>query len=93
MSTSGPGICALCDRPLGARIEWHHWIPKSRGGRDVAALHPICHRAIHATISNAELARSFASAATLRAHPDIARFLGWVAKKPPDFHAPTLRRR
>lgn len=93
MSTSGPGRCALCDRLLGERIEWHHWIPKSRGGRDVAALHPICHRAIHAAIPNAELARRFASATALRAHPDIARFLEWVADKPADFHVPTFKRR
>jgi hypothetical protein len=56
-------------------------------------VHPICHRAIHATLSNADLARAFADPDALRAHPDIARFLLWIADKPADFHAPTHRRR
>jgi hypothetical protein len=74
-------------------VEWHHPLPKSRGGRTTTPVHPICHRSIHATLGNAELARRYADAAALRAHPDIARFLAWIADKPPDFHAPTRRRR
>jgi hypothetical protein len=85
--------CWLCARPLGRRVEWHHPVPKSRGGRDTVALHPICHRAIHATLGNADLARAYAQADALRAQPTIARFLAWIADKPPDFHAPTRRRR
>ena len=27
----------------------------------------------------------------IRDWPPIARFLGWIADKPPDFHAPTRR--
>lgn len=56
-------------------------------------VHPICHRAIHARLSNAELARAYGEAPALRAHPDIARFLAWVAARPPDFHAPTRKKR
>lgn len=87
-----PTHCALCTRPLGARVEWHHVIPKSEGGRETAPLHPICHRAIHAAASNAELAR-LADLDAVRALPAIARFVRWVANKPPDFHAPTYRSR
>lgn len=83
--------CALCDRPLGRRVEWHHVVPKSEGGRDTVPLHPICHRAIHAHASNAELARHYPTLDALRARDDIARFLAWIADKPPDFHAPTRR--
>lgn len=85
--------CALCERPLGARVEWHHLVPKSQGGRVTAPVHPICHRTIHATLPNAELARAYADPAVLRAHPDIARFLRWIAGKPADFHAPVRRGR
>jgi len=85
--------CALCERPLGAKVEWHHLIPKSEGGRVTAPVHPICHRTIHATLSNAELARDYANPAVLRAHPAIARYLRWVAGKPADFHAPVRRAR
>lgn len=91
MSDAAP-LCFLCGRPLGRRIEWHHVIPKSRGGRDTEPVHPICHRTIHATLSNKQLEREFSSAETLRAHPEIATFLGWVANKHPDFQAPTRRR-
>lgn len=83
--------CALCERPLGRRIEWHHLVPRSQGGRETVALHPICHRAIHAGASNAELARRYARVEALRARPDLVRFLSWVADKPADFHAPTRR--
>ena len=85
--------CALCGRPLGARVEWHHLVPKSQGGRVTAPVHPICHRTIHATLPNAELARTYADPEALRAHPDIARFLRWIADKPADFHAPVRRGR
>lgn len=87
------GLCWLCSRPLGARVEWHHPVPRSRGGRDKVAIHPICHRTLHRTFSNAELGVFGDSVAWLRADPRIARFLAWIATKPPDFHAPTHRQR
>ncbi len=89
---SPPPHCWLCSRPIGRRVEWHHPLPKSRGGRIVVPLHPICHRTIHASFSNAELARA-GDAETLRANPGVAQFLRWIACKPADFHAPTAKRR
>lgn len=88
-----PLRCALCDRELGARIEWHHLVPKSEGGIETVPLHPICHRTIHATLTNVELVRGLGEIEALRAHPALARFIAWVADKPPDFHAPTRRAR
>ena len=96
MATLAPGpelSCFLCERPLGRRIEWHHPIPKSRGGRETAPVHPICHRFIHASIGNKELARLYHTPEALRAHPEVSRFVGWVRGKDPDFHAPTRRKR
>lgn len=90
---AGDSPCWLCGRALGGRVEWHHPVPKSRGGREMVPLHPICHRAIHASFTNAQLARLPASAAALRECPEIDRFVRWIAGKPPDFHAPTARRR
>jgi hypothetical protein len=87
-----PPPCFLCGRPLGARVQWHHPVPKSRGGRETVPIHPICHRTIHATLGNKELERDYASAAALRAHPEIAKFIDWVRDKGPDFSAPTRRR-
>ncbi len=44
-----PLACALCDRPIGTQVEWHHRVPKSEGGRETVPVHPICHRTIHAS--------------------------------------------
>ena len=84
-----PEPCWLCDRPLGETIEWHHPIPRSKGGKARVAVHPICHRTIHAHFTNAELGRIGEDRDALTAHPEVAKFLRWIANKPPDFHAPT----
>lgn len=66
-------------------------MPKLKGGAKLPTvrLHQICHSAIHARFSEAELARRLADPAALRAEPEMARFLDWVRTKPGDFHAPT----
>jgi len=83
--------CWLCERPIGARVEWHHPVPKSRGGRETVPVHPICHRTIHATFPNAKLAK--VSRNEVVADPAMRTFLGWIAGKDPDFNAPTRTRR
>lgn len=81
--------CWLCRRPIAMRVQWHHPVPKSKKGRSTVPVHPICHRTIHANFTNAELARIGDDPSTLRENDRIARFLRWIANKPPDFHAPT----
>jgi hypothetical protein len=93
MPNAPESICWLCARPLGRRVEYHHPVPKSRGGRETVPIHPICHRTLHKTFSNAELGVFGESVAAIRADPRIGRFLAWIANKPPDFHAPTHRGR
>lgn len=98
-SADGPGdavedpLCPLCGRPIPAeaRQSLHHLVPKLKGGRHgpTVLLHQICHNEIHAALSEAEVARSYASVEALRAHPRIARFIAWVAGKPPGFHSRT----
>lgn len=85
--------CALCLRPLGSRVEWHHFVPRSEGGTETVPVHPICHRTIHAHVSNHELATTYADLDALRARDDMQRFCRWIANKPPDFNAPTRRNR
>ena len=92
-------ICPLCNRPIppGAPQSLHHLIPKLKGGKGgpVVLLHHICHKEIHATLSEAELARDYATIAQLKSHPRLARFIGWVRKRPPEFlsKVPGKRRR
>lgn len=85
--------CALCGRriPSGAKSSRHHLTPKLKGGAKLPTvrLHQICHSAIHARFSEAELARRLNDVASLRAEPEIARFVEWVRTKPDDFHAGT----
>lgn len=88
-----PAPCWLCGRPLGRRVQWHHPLPKAKGGRETVPLHPICHRTIHANFTNAELARGGGARDQLLANEAVARFVAWVQDKPPDFHAPTRSRR
>ena len=88
-----PEPCWLCLRPLGEQIDRYHPVPKSRGGRATVAVHPICRRTIESVFTNAELARSGGEREKLAVHPEIVRFMSWVAEKAPDFDAPTAPRR
>lgn len=85
--------CWLCGRTLGQRVEWHHPVPKSRGGQDTVPVHPICHATLHRHFSNAELAVFATDVKALRRQEAIATFLRWIGDKPPEFHAPTRKRR
>ncbi|MEO8722759.1 MAG: HNH endonuclease [Sphingobium sp.] len=88
--TAAPELtCWLCERAMGAAIEWHHPIPKSRGGRAKVPVHPICHQTIHQHFTTSELGRLPPEPAPIRERDAVARFLEWVANKPADFHAPT----
>ncbi|MCE8007182.1 HNH endonuclease [Aestuariivita sp.] len=90
-------ICPLCGRPVPAEVRQslHHLIPKLKGGKggSTVLLHHICHREIHATLSEAELARSYATIEALRSHPRLAKFIAWVGKRPPEFHSKVPGRR
>ncbi|AWW75286.1 HNH endonuclease [Erythrobacter sp. KY5] len=81
--------CWLCGRGFESRLQWHHPVPKSKKGRDTVPVHPICHKTIHANFTNAELARIGDDPEALCDNPAIAKFVRWIANKPPDFHAPT----
>ncbi len=84
-------ICPLCDRPIPPDVpqSLHHLVPKLRGGKGgpVVLLHDICHREIHASLTETELARNYATTDALRAHPRLAKFIRWVARRPPDFNS------
>jgi hypothetical protein len=88
-----PAICPLCERPIPseARSSRHHLIPRLKGGTHLGTvqLHQICHSAIHARFSEAELASKLNDVEALRSDPQLAEFIAWVQGKPPGFHAPT----
>ncbi|MEM7508280.1 MAG: HNH endonuclease [Pseudomonadota bacterium] len=86
-----PPICPLCHRPIPpwAKQSLHHLIPKLKGGKHgpTALLHQICHNEIHATLTEAELARDYSTIEALRGHPRLAAFIRWVSSRDPAFHS------
>lgn len=88
-----PPLCPLCRRaiPAHAKQSLHHLIPRLRGGKGgpTVLLHQICHNEIHATLSEAELARNYNTVEALQTHPRLAGFIKWVSKRPDDFHSKT----
>ena len=91
MAEEERAVCWLCERPLGRKVQFHHTVPKAKKGRVTVPVHPICHRTIHANVTNAELQRMNGELGPLLMRDGIAQFLRWIADKPPDFHAPTRR--
>jgi hypothetical protein len=89
MTDDGDPTCALCGRPVPPDVPQsrHHLIPRLKGGKGGATvlLHHICHKEIHATLTESELARTYNTPDALRAHPRLARFVTWVARRPPGF--------
>lgn len=79
-------VCPLCDRPVPpSQRDAHHLVPRSRGGVATVVMHRICHRQVHALFTEAELERHYPTAEALRAHPEMARFIQWIAAKPAAF--------
>ena len=85
--------CWLCSRPTGKTIVWHHPMPKSRGGRDVVPMHPICQQMLIANFTNSELQRHGMDVEGLLADPGVRKFVDWVANKDPDFTATLARKK
>lgn len=79
--------CGLCDRPLGSvLIQDHHLIPKTFGGRVVAAMHKMCHQKVHATFSERELLNYYHTFERLLEHEELQKFVAWIKKKPLEFY-------
>lgn len=85
----------MCRRQVGT-LTRHHLIPQTRhknrrNKRDfdrsevkqrIALLCKPCHKHVHATLDNKQLEREFNTVEALAAHPEIARFVDWIAGRP-----------
>lgn len=84
--------CPLCSRKLGSEhVDEHHLVPKSEGGRDKFPIHRVCHTKIHSAFTERELAQSYSDWESLKSHPEMAKFIQWVAKKPSGYIARNRR--
>jgi hypothetical protein len=79
-----PSAVRFCMIP-GPTVDEHHLTPRSQGGREKFQLHKVCHLKIHQALKPRELARQYNSWELLRGHPEVAKFIEWVKKRPPEF--------
>ncbi len=83
--------CPLCGRMLGSmNVDRHHLVPKTFKGTEQFPIHKVCHKKIHSVFTEKELYKSFNTWDRLKAHPEIAPFIAWVAKKEPGFYSRTF---
>lgn len=55
---------------------------KERNPERTVSLCRPCHRNVHASIDNKDLERGYDSLESLKTHPDIERFTGWIKDRP-----------
>ncbi len=90
------GICALCGRE--ERLTRHHLIPRTRHHnkrnkrefdretvKETVGLCRPCHSQVHALFTEKELEREWNTLAKIREHPEVAKFVAWIAGKPQGF--------
>ncbi|MFP7693049.1 HNH nuclease-like protein HlpB [Bacillus subtilis] len=85
MAKQTAGICELCGRS-DVQLTEHHLTPKEEGGTflPTVMLCIPCHKQIHALYTNQELAVRLNGMAELRSDPELARFVKWIRKQPPE---------
>lgn len=93
--TAEDSVCLLCGRPIPPGMgSKHHLVPKLKGGKKgpTVLLHGICHGKIHSLFSESELARNYSTVEQLLEHPEISKFVRWVAKRPPGYRSSNRRK-
>ncbi len=85
--------CTLCERERP--LTFHHLVPKKVHKKSILLkkftkeemqtmglmLCTDCHKAIHRHIDHIELGRFYHSKEALLEHPEVAKFVKWVAKQ------------
>jgi len=91
-------VCELCGR-LVSLVTKHHLIPRTRHKNKrnkrefdrvevktrVAWFCRPCHDHVHALFTEKTLEREFNTLESLMAHPEIARFVTWIQRRPDGF--------
>src|SRR5262245_28858776 len=80
-------VCLLCGRVVPRElITLHHLLPRQKGGKadDRVPLCRPCHKQIHATFGNGQLATTYTDLNVLRQAAELQPFLKWIRKQKPD---------
>lgn len=91
--TAARAQCQLCERDVpSALITLHHLTPKQKGGKaeDRTPLCRPCHKQLHATFSNNDLAKLYDTIQGLQAAPLLQPFLRWIRKQKPERNFRTI---
>ena len=74
--------CELCEREV-ERTSQHHLLPKQKGGKhtQTVALCQPCHKTIHRTFTNTQLARNYTTIEALREATEMLNYLEWIRKR------------
>ena len=92
------GVCELCGRTVSF-LTRHHLIPRTRHSNKrnkrefersdvktrIVWLCKPCHDHVHALFTEKTLERDYNTMELLSAHPEVARFVEWIRKKPDGF--------
>ena len=80
------GLCPICSRGMyadGQSLDKHHFVPKSKGGKETELVHVVCHRKIHSLFTEAECASTYNDPELVKTHPEMQKFIAWIQKKDP----------
>ncbi|MBV8707412.1 MAG: hypothetical protein JO028_09490 [Acidobacteriaceae bacterium] len=98
--------CELCKR-ADTELTRHHLIPRARHRKGeihrtfdkaeltgrLAMLCRACHKFVHTVLSERQLADEYNTVHQLLTHPEIAKFVRWIAKRPPGLRVSSRKRR
>ena len=86
------GCCQICDREMyddGKSINRHHFVPKSRGGKEQYYIHTLCHNMIHGLWTEKELEKEYSDPEKIKNHHEMKIFIEWIKNKDPLFYITT----
>ncbi|HEY1170310.1 MAG TPA: hypothetical protein VGH19_02970 [Verrucomicrobiae bacterium] len=92
------GVCELCEREECVLTK-HHLIPQARHANKrnkrefdrvevkqrVTWICRPCHNHVHNLFTEKVLEREYNTLESLKAHPEVAKFIGWIKNRPSAF--------
>ena len=76
--------CPLCHRNATHSND-HHFVPKSKGGKEKTEICVPCHNTIHDLFDNNELRDIYNTVESLQSHERFKKYLAWIRKKPVEY--------